>query len=112
MHRGGGPPGHDRPPARAERAEEEPRQRAHALTERKERRTDRAVRARRRGPERPHQAAASLRGVEERREDRGCREVPHASGVDPADEGIDEDVDDPPAELVGDERPDRAVGER
>ena len=96
------------PQARRQRLD----QRRHAAVEGPEERRPVGVRCGDLGAQRPHEAASALGGRQERREGRGGGHVVDRAGVDAADEGVDQDVDDPLAELARHERPDGAVADR
>ncbi len=87
-------------------------QRGHAAVERPEERWPVGVGRRHFGAQGPHEAAPALRGGQQRREGRGRRHVVDRAGMDPADEGIDQQVDHALAELARDERSDGAVADR
>ncbi len=64
------------------------------------------------GTQRPHEAAAALGGRQQRREGGGGGHVVDRAGVDPADQRVDQRVDDALAELARHERADGAVADR
>ena len=96
------------PQARPERLH----QGRHAALERPEEWRPVGVRCGDLGPERPHETAAALGRRQQRREGRRGGHVVDRTGVDAADQGVDEDVDDLLAQLARHERADGAVADR
>ena len=89
-----------------------PYQRGHAAVEGPEQRRPVGVRCGDLGPQGPHEAASALGRRQQRREDRRRGHVVDRAGVDAADEGVDQRVDDPLPELARHQRPDGAVADR